>query len=218
MLRSSRLISFCATAAIVLLSLACLSCGTSSSSHTLSPAQAQAVSSELSQALQSALLSGLTPSESAAIDRHPSLPAILEHMNSSPTGCTITNSGESCNIPITYTGNCPNGGTVGVTGDLIFTLDDSGDGSANPTLTITPTNCAVSNTTFNGDPNVMVTSQILFQNSALAFPLTLAESGGISFGPNPAGSCTLNVTLTATSATSCTVTGTICGQSVTGSC
>jgi hypothetical protein len=217
MLRSQRLIPACAIATITALALLSLNCGSSSSTHTLSTAQAQAVSQELFTALGNALSSGFT---GVAAATHPRLPEIMRavHPEQTSSDCTITNSGESCNIPISYTGNCPNGGTIAVAGDFIFTLNNSGDGSDDSTLTITPTNCDVSNTTINGNPNVTVTTQFSMQNDALAYPLTFTESGGISFGPNPSGSCTLNVNLSVTSATTCTVTGTICGQSLNGSC
>jgi hypothetical protein len=199
------------------LSLACVGCG-SSSSHNLSPAQAQAVAQELTTALGAALSSGLgnIPADTTSPQR---LPAIVHDLHPyASTGCTITNGIESCNIPVTYSGPCPSGGTIGVTGDFVFTLDSSGNGSDNSTLTVMPTNCAVSNTTFNGDPNVTVGINLGFQNYGVAFPATFTETGGISFGPNPKGSCTLNVNVSITSATTCTVTGTICGQSVTGGC
>ena len=216
MLRTRRFISPCAIAAVTILSLACVGCG-SSSSHNLSPAQAQAVSQELTAALGAALSTGL--SIGPADTTPPRLPAIVQNVHpSASSGCTITNTGESCNIPVTYSGPCPNGGTIGVTGDFIFTLDSSGNGSDNSTLTVTPTNCAVSNTTINGDPNVTVAINLSFQNKALVYPATFTETGGISFGPNPSGSCTLNVNLSITSATTCTVTGSICGQSLSGSC
>lgn len=216
MLCLSRFVRVCASALTGVLLFGCVGCGSSSNNNALSSAQAQAVSQEFSQAVQSALVAGLTPPASAAA--HRSLPGVVQELESSQSGCTITNSGESCNIPITYQGNCPNGGTISVSGDLIFTLDNSGDGSDNSTLTITPSGCAVSNVTINGDPNVTVTSQFSFQNSALVYPLTFSESGGISFGPNPSGNCTVNVNLTATSATACAVSGTICGRSVSGNC
>jgi hypothetical protein len=50
------------------------------------------------------------------------------------------------------------------------------------------------------------------------FPLTLSEAGGISYGPHPSGSCQLNVTYTINSLSSCTASGTVCGQSVSGNC
>lgn len=151
MLRPKRLIPACAIAITIVLALLCLNCGSSSSSHTLSAAQAQAVSQELFTALGAAMASGLQVP--VGHNEGPRLPTVVQNIRASqPSGCTITNTGESCNVPITYSGPCPNGGTIGVTGDFIFTLDNSGDGSDNTTLTVTPTNCAVSNTTFNGDP------------------------------------------------------------------
>jgi len=93
-----------------------------------------------------------------------------------------------------------------------------GNGTDSSTLTITPTSCAVSDTTFSGDPNVTVSTQFSMQNDALAYPITFSENGGISFGPNPSGSCSIKMNLDITSATTCTASGTICGQSVSGSC
>jgi hypothetical protein len=61
-----------------------------------------------------------------------------------------------------------------------------------------------------------------FTNNVPSYPITLTEAGGISYGPNPSGSCIVNVTISIGNAlnpvTSCTITGTICGQSVNGSC
>jgi hypothetical protein len=89
----------------------------------------------------------------------------------------------------------------------------------NPELVITPANCGVeSSLTINGDPNVTIATQINFANNAVLFPVALREKGGISYGPHPSGSCTLDVTYTVNSPTSCTVTGTLCGQKLGGSC
>lgn len=217
MFRANRALPVCGIAALVASSLLCLNCGSSSASHNLSAAQAQAVSQELFTALGAAVASGFqvpVPNSES-----PHLPSIVQSVRASQaTGCTLTNTGESCNIPIAYNGPCPNGGTIGVTGDFIFTLDNSGDGSDNTTLTVTPKNCAVSNTTFNGDPNITVATQFSFQNDLPLYPITFTESGGISFGPNPSGSCTLDVNVSVTSATTCKVTGNICGQSLNGNC
>ena len=67
---------------------------------------------------------------------------------------TSSDNGPSCNIPLSYTGPCSDGGTISVSGDVSGTLDKSGDGSFSTQITITPTNCAVSGTTFNGDPDI----------------------------------------------------------------
>lgn len=207
-------------------------CG-SSSSHAMSAAQAQAVSQEFSTALQSALSTALSSASSVRRDPPPSLAAVFTDFHPADlhpagfhradvhpedtTGCTVSDDGESCNIPVAYSGNCPGGGTIGITGTFDFTLNNSGDGSDNTTLTITPTNCSVSNETINGNPNVTASTTINFADDAPVFPISLSESGGITFGPNPSGSCTLNVQYSVTES-SCTVSGTICGQAVSGSC
>lgn len=191
-------------------------CGSSSSSGTMSAAQAQAVSQEFSTALQAALSSSL--SSAAQCGDHRSLATIFRDVPFDQSGCVGNVNGESCNIPVAYTGDCPGGGTIGITGALDFTLNSSGDGSDSTTLTITPTNCSVSGETINGNPSVTASTQINFTDDAPTFPITLSETGGITYGPNPSGSCSLNVQYTVSSETSCTVSGTLCGQSVSGSC
>jgi hypothetical protein len=207
----------CAIAALASLSLLCITCG--GSSHTLSQAQAQAISQEVFTALNSAMVAGLTPTGASTAATRPSLGEIVERARlAQSSGCTVTNSGESCNIPITYQGACPNGGTISVSGDFNYTLDNSGNGSDSSTLTVTPAACAVDNVTFNGNPNVTFATQFHLQNYGLAFPITFSGMGGISYGPNPTGSCSINVKATATSIGSCSVSGSICGRSVSGSC
>jgi len=198
-----------------------VACGTSNSnsSHNLSHSQSQAVVQELNSAVVAAFVSGLQvpmPADRAEPRR---LPAIVRNPRPALTeDCISTETGETCNIPISFTGPCPNGGAIAVDGDFIFTLDNSGNGNDSSTLIITPTNCALSDLTINGDPNVTVATQFSFQDNAVDYPITFTEIGGISFGPNPSGSCVLNVKLAITSATTCTVTGTLCGQTLSGSC
>ena len=215
---ASRAIPVCGVIALVIVSLLCLNCGGSSpKNQTLSSAQAQALSQELFTALGAAITSGFQVP--ITNDETPHLPKVVDGIRASQSnGCTVTNTGERCNIPITYSGPCPNGGTIAVSGDFAYTLNNSGDGSDSTTLTVTPTNCVVSNTTFNGDPSVTVATQFSFQNDAPLYPISFTEGGGISFGPNPSGSCSLSVSVSVTSATTCSVTGNICGQSVNGNC
>src|ERR1700745_97311 len=123
MLRNPSFRVTCAIAALTSLSLLCVTCG--GSSHSLSQAQAQAISQELFSALNSAMVAGLTPSGRSTATTRPSLAEILERAQpAQSSGCTVTNSGESCNIPITYQGPCPNGGTIGVSGDFAYMLDN----------------------------------------------------------------------------------------------
>lgn len=195
------------------------SCGGGSRPQSISPAQAQAVSQEVLTSVQGALAAALSSGLSAGSAEHPSLAKIVQEARSAqPSDCVISANGQSCNIPVSYTGPCPAGGTIAVSGNLDFTLNNSGDGSDKATLTITPTNCVVSSLTINGNPDVTVASQIDFQNDALEYPIAFAEGGGVTYGPNPAGSCALKVTLTVNSATSCRISGTACGQTLQGSC
>lgn len=216
MIRSPR---YAPTLSFVLLAIVAfaLSCGSSSSSHNLSQAQAQAVSQEVVTALQSALTAAFSAGASSPSQPR-SLASTVRHAGSSPSDCTTNPNGEMCNIPVSYSGSCPGGGTISVTGDFDFTLSTSGDGSDSSTLTVTPAACSVSNLVINGDPSVTVATQMQFQNGAPVYPITLTEGGGISYGPNPAGSCSINATMSITSATSCTITGSICGQTINGSC
>jgi hypothetical protein len=206
---------FAAFAMVLIFSTSCGHSGNGSVGQTLTSAQAQAVQQELLIAISDALSSefSLPPAE-----RHRVSHAIANLAASQTSGCTINPDGQTCDIPISYSGACPAGGTIAVSGEFKFTLDNSGDGSDSSTLTITPTNCVVSNLTINGDPNVTMAEQLNFQANTLAYPVTLTESGGISYGPNPSGSCTLNASMIINSPTSCTITGNICGQKITGSC
>jgi hypothetical protein len=217
MRRNSSLRIACAIAALTFISFVCITCG-GSSHNDLSQAQAQAISQEVFSALRSAMMTGLTAPGSAAATP-PSLPEIVERTQAAqPSGCVISNSGESCNIPITYQGACPKGGTISVSGDFTYTLDNSGNGSDSATLTVTPAACAVDDVTFNGNPSVTFSTTFNLQNNALAFPIMFSGTGGISYGPNPSGSCSINVKGTASSLASCSISGSICGRSVSGSC
>ncbi|MGB6737908.1 MAG: hypothetical protein WA578_08760 [Candidatus Sulfotelmatobacter sp.] len=206
----------------VLLALLCVGCGSSSNSanSNMSQAQAQAVAQQFSQALVQALGSAVPAAEPPATsDARPSLSTVVSGLRPDALpGCTSTSSGETCNIPISlmnYRCSGSQGGTVSVTGDVDGTLTNTGSGSLSTQLAITPANCSVSNLILNGDPSINVGGQINFTNDETpVFPVTFSETGGISYGPNPSGSCQVNATYTINSSLSCTV----CGQSVSGSC
>ena len=110
------------------------------------------------------------------------------------------------------------GALTSVSGDFSVTLDNSGNGADSSAITVTPSNCSVSNLTINGEPDVLVATQFNIANYQLQFPMTLTEAGGISYGPNPRGSCLLDVSVTISSQTTCTVSGNVCGQPVSGTC
>jgi len=210
------------------LSFLCSGCGNSSnnssmSSNSMSQAQAQAVAVEVSQAISQALGSAVPSSASATSGARPSLSAAVSNIRPDASGgCPSTATGQNCNFPISLTDypcTGPQAGTISVTGDIDGTLSDAGAGSLSGQFTITPANCSVSNLIINGDPSITVAGQIAFtDNETPTFPVTFTETGGISYGPNPSGSCQVNATYTINSSLSCTITGTVCGQSVSGSC
>jgi|ERR1700723_1297595 hypothetical protein len=225
MFRNKRSKSIRLIVAATLLSVLCVGCGSSNSTNgNMSQAQAQAVAQQFSQAIAQAL-SGAVPATAhpAASDTRPSLSTVVSdiHPDALP-GCTSTSNGENCNIPISlmnYPCSGPQGGTISVAGDVDGTLTNTGSGSLSAQLAIAPANCSVSNLILNGDPSINVAGQINFTNNETpVFPVTFTETGGISYGPNPSGSCQVNATYTINSSLSCTVSGTVCGQSVSGSC
>jgi hypothetical protein len=192
----------------------------------MSQAQAQAVTNQVGQALTEALTITFPSDPFAVKDARPSLAGAVGNMANASTGCTSTSGGgESCNFPISLMnypcGPQPQGGTYGtisVTGDVDGTVSGSGAGSLNAQIAITPTDCLVSTLIVNGDPSITIAGQINLADETPTFPITFTETGGISYGPNPSGSCPLNATYTINSSLSCTVTGMVCGQSVNGSC
>jgi hypothetical protein len=222
--RMERNAALCRILIATMLSILCFGCGSNNPpNHSMSPAQSQAVSDQIVQALTQALGSAVSSNPVAVKDLRPSLSSAVNDLRpDASSGCTSTSTGENCNFPISLMNDpCsgPQGGTISVTGDVDGTLNTNDSGSLGAQFTITPTNCSVSNLIINGDPNIGVGGQINF-NAGLnpAFPFTFTETGGISYGPNPSGTCQLNVTYSLSSLSSCTVTGTVCGQSVNGSC
>lgn len=212
------------TIVAAMLSILCGGCGSGSShSNSMSPAQAQAVTDQVVQALVQSLENAFSSSAPATSGVRPSLSTAVRDIRPDASGgCTSTATGENCNWPISLMDDpCsgPQGGTISVTGDISGSLSNAGAGSVSGQFTITPTNCSVSNLVVNGDPSISVGGQINFTGGITpTFPITFTETGGISYGPNPSGSCQLNATYTINSLSSCTVSGTVCGQSVSGSC
>jgi len=191
----------------------------SSTSGPLTAAQAQAVSGQVVQALTVAIGDAL--GNVSLAEKPHSLATVLANAHpetSSSSDCTSNSSGTSCNVPIFYSGPCSGGGTIAISGDISGTLNTSGTGDFGTQITVTPTNCAVAGTTFNGDPSITIGGQISLTDDNISYPIAFTETGGISYGPNPSGSCQVNVTYSFNSNLTCTVTGTVCAQSVNGSC
>jgi len=123
---------------------------------------------------------------------------------------------QSSSIQFTY--NCPDGGTVALTGST---------GNSSITVTATPSACNDGTLTFSGDPNITVKGTGTDNGTTTSINITVG--GGVSWTPDsgssfPAGSCTSNMQVTAsiTDATgalaSCSLSGSICGFSQNQSC
>jgi hypothetical protein len=183
----------------IILAAGCLlfssACGNSSeSSKVLTSAQVAAIGTQMQQGLAASASSITT------------------------TPCPKGSTAQYCT---TGTIACGGGGTITITSDLSGTLGTSNSGQIDGTITAVPTNCSVagSNLVINGDPSVVFDNTIDISAGQL-MSMTATETGAISYGPDPAGVCQINVASTVTfgKTPSCTFTGTMCGQTINASC
>jgi hypothetical protein len=216
----------CLTFLVLTLSILCAGCGSSANSsmtnNNMSQAQAQAVTDQVVQALTQSLAVAVS-SNAVTIDGRKSLAAVVSDIHPDTSGgCTTTTNGYSCNWPISLASipcTGPDAGTISVTGDISGSLSNTESGFVSGQFAVTPNKCSVSNLIINGDPSIDLSGQINFTSHLdPQFPITFSETGGISYGPNPSGSCQLQATYTINSSLGCTVSGTVCGQPVSGSC
>jgi hypothetical protein len=210
---------FVSIAPIVGIALLLIGCGSSNSNSNnggLTASQAQAVASAMSSGVSQAVAGGF--GASSATDAHKVVRKEDSAPNSSAPTCSTTSSGDSCNWPISETFTCPGGGSLSVSGDVSGSLDFAGDGSVQEQITAVPSNCSIDGVVFNANPQITVTGQLGISNGSPLWPLTGTETGGITFGPNPSGSCQVNVNFSVNSDLSCSVSGMVCGQPVNGSC
>jgi hypothetical protein len=206
-------------AAPALLSLFSVGCGSSSSSNTLSAAQAQAVSEQVSETVATGMSNAFNQSGSTVRTTRPSLSNLAGKTHPADlSGCVGSDGQFNCEVPISATANCPNGGTMSVAGDATGILDSNGDGSLTTSLTITPAQCAVDGLVLNGDPNIMVNTALNFTDNGIVAPVSLSATGGITYGSHSSQSCQVNVIYSIDSSGTCTSVGTVCGQPVSGSC
>ena len=86
---------------------------------------------------------------------------------------------------------CPDSGTLGVTGTVANTLNESGTGAANLSAQIASSSCRSSGILLQGSPSLSFSGQFTYSNASLASPATFTLNGGVTFTLN-------NVTGTAT--------------------
>jgi hypothetical protein len=116
-------------------------------------------------------------------------------------------------IPET-TSSCPGGGSVTVSGNV-----DANSSGGTFDITETISGCVVTSDgvafTVNGDPNIRITGDVTVNQTAQTVDIDMSMKGGFSYSADDgrSGSCAVDVSISVTG-TSASVTGTVCGQSV----
>jgi hypothetical protein len=204
-------------AAILGTAVLMIACGSSNSSmNNLTPAQAQAVASAVSTGVSQSLEGAFG---AASVER--SGGRVRLESGSPRTGtptCNLTSSNGTFSCQLSQTYSCSGGGTMAVSGSVSGSVSDSGTGSIAEQISADPAACSVDGITLNGDPTVNVSGQLQLSDWNPVWPVTATETGAVTFGPNPSGTCQLNVTFTVNSSLTCSISGTACGQTVSGSC
>ncbi len=187
-------------------------CGSSSNpnpNHLTQP-QAQQLGGEVFSDVFKAISSGAI-SGADAVGKS-GLPALLaKNKNHSSTQTPDASSS-------TFTYTCADGGTIAV----------SASSSNNSiSVTATPTGCSDGTLIFNGDPNITVKGT--GNDNGTTSSINITVGGGVSFAPVtkgafPTGSCKSNMQVSASitdssgSLAGCSISGAICGYSVSQSC
>jgi len=210
-------------AAALLVTAQCSSCGGGSGS-ALSSSQALALAGDLSGAMMEGAgsLNAKQPMpadflkrEAARIRKATSnggvtVPA-AQNTGVDPESISCNSNGTSCifNEQLSYSVSCQTGGTIGVSGDLSGTgTQSTADISLQVDETINKWTC--DGPTINGDPMVTLTGTFDYPSG----PYEMTLSGGFTAGSQ---SCQLNVQVNMNADGSGDVSGTICGEPVSGS-
>jgi hypothetical protein len=207
--------------ALVGVALFFMGCGSSNSnSNQLTQAQAQQLSSDAFADAVAALQD--VAGQAGGLDsahRSTALAALSKggktSMAVNPDG--VACSGFNCTISsVVY--NCIDGGTITVNGSTSAT---SSTGSLD--LTLTPAGCSDGSIVINGNPSITMDAQAT--NNGTTTTATATIDGDISFSPVqagqfPSGSCTSNLSINVAisdstgSLSTCSVSGSMCGQTV----
>jgi hypothetical protein len=204
------------------IALTLIGCGGGSSNipnpnpNNLTQAQSQQLGNAAYADLATALADALGGSPFASAKALAALRKNNQAVSASATTCNSSDT--SCTVSYTY--QCPDGGSVAVSGSFNAT----GLTSASGTISETPTNCSDGTLVLNGD--VMIGVQA--SNNGTTTMVNATISGDISFSPVqtgqfPTGSCTSNLSISAsvddnTGALTCSVGGSICGYALNESC
>lgn len=113
---------------------------------------------------------------------------------------------------------CPLGGSITGSGTISENLDANGTGTEAAMITYAPQGCVVSagsrNVTVNGAPAITMAINVPLVAGQPASTATVQVGGGFSWA---GGTCRLNYTVSVTPNGTGTISGTACGQDVSGS-
>jgi hypothetical protein len=133
----------------------------------------------------------------------------------------VPGSGTNATLSAAY--KCQLGGTIQVSGTSTYSLASG----TNMDLTETPANCDISPSILIGDPNLTFTYSYQVGRTSSSTSGTI--TGGLTVAPDsstpgifPTGTCqineTYNISASSGSATTCSISGTACNQTVSTSC
>jgi hypothetical protein len=218
---------------VALLLAGCSGSKSSVSNSNLTQAQAQtvaqAVSLGVSQAVLDSYNSVLIAGSTSFLKARKSTSGLqIDSMSAGQaSSSTCTGDTTSAQCTVSYTSKCSGGGSISITGSASGSVNASGTGSAKGQLELTPTSCDVVEykILLNGEPNITLSSQVnIVNNDASSWPIVVTENGAVSFGPDsgsstiPSGACQVNMNYSFTRTGLCTMGGTMCGKTVSGSC
>lgn len=134
-----------------------------------------------------------------------------------PTGTAGTALPETVQIDLSVP--CPVGGTAAISGTFTNDVSEQGDGTATFSVTQTPSQCGVETSQgvfqVSGNPNLSYGGSItMAQGEPTEFSMEF--QGGWSWtGPDGAGACTLDVSMSMNFATgTASISGHVCGNNV----
>jgi len=215
--------SFIAAVALVAV-LGSLSCcgssggGSGSNANNLTQAQAQQLGTSVGTDMDNAVASVLS---NAGVPLNATSRAnVLAALRRGRQVNTAQKPEDSTGLSGTYT--CPDGGSIAVSGSFTSTGT-----SLSGSITETPSNCSDGTLIINGDPNMTLGVQASDNGTTTTASMTI--DGGVSFAPAPGeqfpvGSCACKLSASATvndgtgSLTACSISGSVCGQSINANC
>jgi hypothetical protein len=192
-------------------------CGGSSTKNTttLSSTQASQLTTETFTNVLDALENIEESDQSNSSRQSNPLAVLSKHRNpsSAVTSDGISCSGSTCTITsVVY--DCTDGGTITTSGS---------ESETSLSLTMTPSSCSDGTLVMNGNPDVTLNAKE--SDNGTTTTVSLSVGGDISFAPVttgafPTGSCgsdlsvNISVSDSTGSLTSCSISGSICGESV----